>query len=153
MASALARASLRRDMLGGGGAALLGGGRPALLRPALLLAARRPAAAGLHQSAVLLGAKRGRLTSKMGNKNYYKGKGGAPMGRHTKKGGYVIDPSRKPVYVVPDLADCEVRGSRGGAQQSHPLIPAAARGLVASRSPLPAARVCVPSACATNACA
>ena len=64
---------------------------------------------GLHQTAALLGAKRKTLTSKMGNKNYYKGKGGKPMGRHTKKGGYIIEKYRKPDYIVPDLTDFQVR--------------------------------------------
>lgn len=44
------------------------------------------------------------LTSKRGNKNFYKGKGVQPVGHHTNKGGYVILERKMPNYVVPDLA-------------------------------------------------
>ena len=50
------------------------------------------------------------LSSKRGNKNYYKGKGARPTGHHTKHGGYRIDSWKLPDYVVPDLTNCEVRG-------------------------------------------
>ena len=40
-------------------------------------------------------ATRKALTGKMGNKNYLKGKGSRPIGRHTKHGNYVVD---APVY-------------------------------------------------------
>jgi large subunit ribosomal protein L41 len=50
------------------------------------------------------------LTSKRGNKNFYKGKGAAPTGHHTTKGGYRILNWKLPDYVVPDLTNFEVRG-------------------------------------------
>mmetsp|Transcript_13376 Transcript_13376/g.48705 ORF Transcript_13376/g.48705 Transcript_13376/m.48705 type:complete len:87 (-) Transcript_13376:680-940(-) len=46
-----------------------------------------------------------RLTSKRGNKNYYKGKGAASTGKHTSKGGYRLLASKLPVFNVPDLTD------------------------------------------------
>ena len=45
------------------------------------------------------------LTSKRGNKNYYKGNGAASTGQHTSKGGYRILASKLPVFNVPDLTD------------------------------------------------
>ncbi|KAI8068012.1 mitochondrial ribosomal protein L27-domain-containing protein [Gongronella butleri] len=48
------------------------------------------------------GAKRLQLTAKRGH-NYYKGTGSGAMGRHTKKGGYMIDWARVRSFVVPDL--------------------------------------------------
>ncbi|EIE75854.1 hypothetical protein G6F57_006051 [Rhizopus arrhizus] len=48
------------------------------------------------------GASRLQLTSKRGH-NYYKGTGSGAMGRHTKKGGYVIDWNKVRTFVVPDL--------------------------------------------------
>ena len=43
------------------------------------------------------------LTAKKGPRGYYKGKGQTPPGRHTKKGGYVLQKAKLPEYVVPDL--------------------------------------------------
>lgn len=43
------------------------------------------------------------LSSKRGNKNFYKGKGVPSMGRHTRKGGYELLERKLPNYVVPDL--------------------------------------------------
>ncbi|KAI8371662.1 mitochondrial ribosomal protein L27-domain-containing protein [Radiomyces spectabilis] len=47
-------------------------------------------------------AKRMPLNAKRGH-NYYKGTGSGAMGRHTKRGGYVIDWSKVRTFVVPDL--------------------------------------------------
>eukprot|EP00042_Codosiga_hollandica_P030606 m.178827 g.178827 ORF g.178827 m.178827 type:complete len:95 (-) comp53404_c1_seq3:58-342(-) len=57
----------------------------------------------------LRNAYRGVMSSKRGNKHYYKGKGANPTGFHTKKGGYIIDPVRKMEYIVPDLTGFELK--------------------------------------------
>ena len=52
-----------------------------------------------------------RLTTKQAPKagGYYKGTGTGPMGRHTKHGGYIIDPQKVRTYVVPpEMKDCKV---------------------------------------------
>ncbi|KAJ3332206.1 hypothetical protein HDU76_000979 [Blyttiomyces sp. JEL0837] len=46
-----------------------------------------------------------RLTSKMGNKNFYKGSGSGSMGRWSKKGNYVLDPSKFRQWIIPDLSN------------------------------------------------
>lgn len=43
------------------------------------------------------------LTSKIGPIGYYKGKGGAPMGRHTSKGGFWWFCGERAVAVVKGL--------------------------------------------------
>ena len=49
------------------------------------------------------------LTTKQVNGGYYKGTGSGSMGRHTKHGGYIIDPKKVRTYVVPaDLKDFKV---------------------------------------------
>ncbi|KAF9995202.1 hypothetical protein BGZ80_005380 [Entomortierella chlamydospora] len=53
---------------------------------------------------IMRGASRQQLTSKRG-RNHYKGTGSGPMGRHTKRGGYVIEWERVRSFVVPDLTD------------------------------------------------
>ncbi|GAB5588333.1 60S ribosomal protein L27 [Umbelopsis nana] len=50
------------------------------------------------------GARRTPMTSKRGH-NYYKGTGSGAMGRHTKRGGYLIDWNKVRTYVVPDITD------------------------------------------------
>ncbi|XP_064407460.1 large ribosomal subunit protein mL41-like [Halichondria panicea] len=52
---------------------------------------------------VVAGATRGVMTSKRGNKNFYKGRGAKGTGRHTRKGGFIINRSRIPEIVVPNL--------------------------------------------------
>ncbi|CAG8432872.1 4701_t:CDS:2 [Diversispora eburnea] len=54
------------------------------------------------------GAKRYQMTSKKGH-NYYKGTGSGAMGRHTSRGGYIIDLRKVRTYVVPDLSNCEYK--------------------------------------------
>ncbi|RKP23654.1 mitochondrial ribosomal protein L27-domain-containing protein [Syncephalis pseudoplumigaleata] len=56
----------------------------------------------------VLGALRKPMNTKRGH-NYYKGTRTGSMGRHTKHGGYIIDYSKVRTYVVPDLADCELK--------------------------------------------
>eukprot|EP00128_Syssomonas_multiformis_P015210 Colp12_sorted_trinity150504_noHs@11057 len=58
---------------------------------------------------VTRGARRGVMISKRGNKNFYKGRGAEPTGRHTRKGGYKIEGFRIPKIVVPDLTNCQLR--------------------------------------------
>ncbi|KAF9435086.1 hypothetical protein BGZ76_006920 [Entomortierella beljakovae] len=53
---------------------------------------------------IMRGASRQPLSSKRGH-NYYKGTGGGAMGRHTKRGGYVIEWAKVRSFVVPDLTD------------------------------------------------
>ena len=45
--------------------------------------------------------RRLRLTTKQVNKGYYKGTRTGSMGRHTKHGGYLIEPYKVRTYVVP----------------------------------------------------
>ena len=49
-----------------------------------------------------------RLTVKDVNKGFYKGTRTGSMGRHTKKGGYVIEFEKVRTYVVPSLVDFNV---------------------------------------------
>ncbi|KAG2176805.1 hypothetical protein INT44_007469 [Umbelopsis vinacea] len=50
------------------------------------------------------GARREQLTSKRGH-NFYKGTGSGAMGRHTKRGGYLVDWKKVRTYIVPDMTD------------------------------------------------
>ena len=45
------------------------------------------------------------ITSKLGNRLFYKGRGCWKGGFHTKKGGYVINETKMKFIVVPDLND------------------------------------------------
>lgn len=49
-----------------------------------------------------------RLTVKDVNKGFYKGTRTGSMGRHTKKGGYVIEFEKVRTFVVPSLVDFNV---------------------------------------------
>ncbi|KAI4723596.1 hypothetical protein E4T48_00149 [Aureobasidium sp. EXF-10727] len=49
------------------------------------------------------------LTTKQAGKDYYKGTGSGSMGRHTKYGAYRIDWSKVRTYVVPELADFQLK--------------------------------------------
>ncbi|CAK7201448.1 60S ribosomal protein L27, mitochondrial [Sporothrix eucalyptigena] len=46
-----------------------------------------------------------RLTVKDVNKGFYKGTRTGSMGRHTKKGGYILEYAKVRTYVVPSLVD------------------------------------------------
>ena len=50
-----------------------------------------------------------RLTTKDVNKGFYKGTRTGRMGRHTKKGGYMIDWALVRTFVCPSLAGFKVR--------------------------------------------
>ena len=55
------------------------------------------------------GARRTRLTSKQGNKDYYKGKRAGAMGTLTAYGNFVPDPLKMRQWVIPDLTGFELR--------------------------------------------
>lgn len=48
------------------------------------------------------------LTTKQGPRGYYKGKGAASTGRHTKQG-YLVTKEKLPEYVVPDLSGFKLK--------------------------------------------
>ncbi|KAJ3243304.1 hypothetical protein HDU78_000620 [Chytriomyces hyalinus] len=48
------------------------------------------------------------LNPKLGNKNFYKGRGSGAMGRWTPKGNYVLEPFRFRQYMIPDLSGCQL---------------------------------------------
>lgn len=48
-----------------------------------------------------------RLTTKNGPRDFYKGKGAAAPGHHTRKGGYTMLSWKLPKYMVPDLTGFE----------------------------------------------
>jgi hypothetical protein len=54
------------------------------------------------------GARRRPITSKEGNKNFYKGKGSGKMGYWNKDGKYVVEQWRTRQFIVPDLSDFKV---------------------------------------------
>ncbi|KAJ3037950.1 hypothetical protein HK097_003333 [Rhizophlyctis rosea] len=51
------------------------------------------------------GATRRIITSKEGNRFFYKGRGSGAMGRVTTKGRYVLEPHRFRKWAVPDLTE------------------------------------------------
>lgn len=56
------------------------------------------------------GNKRLPLTSKQGNKNFYKGHGAAGVGKTTSKGRYIINRDKVRTFVVPaGLESCELK--------------------------------------------
>ncbi|KAI8901897.1 mitochondrial ribosomal protein L27-domain-containing protein [Globomyces pollinis-pini] len=55
------------------------------------------------------GAARKPLTSKQGNKNFYKGNRSGRMGSWTRRGHYVIEQWRKRQFVAPDLEDFKLQ--------------------------------------------
>ncbi|KAJ3012998.1 hypothetical protein HKX48_005973 [Thoreauomyces humboldtii] len=55
------------------------------------------------------GATRGVMSSKQGNKNFYKGTGSGKMGRWTARGRYILEPWRFRQWIVPDLSACEMK--------------------------------------------
>ncbi|CAP66817.1 uncharacterized protein PODANS_4_6880 [Podospora anserina S mat+] len=52
-----------------------------------------------------------RLTTKDVNKGFYKGTGSGSMGRHTSRGGYIIEWNKVRTYVCPDLTGFKVTHS------------------------------------------
>lgn len=55
----------------------------------------------LFYGLVKTGSKRHALTTKQGNKTFYKGTRSSGIGKHTKFGGYVINWDKVRTYVVP----------------------------------------------------
>ena len=53
--------------------------------------------------------RRAILNSKVGNKNFYKGRGARNEGTHTAKGGYVVRPERLLKIVAPDLTGFDLK--------------------------------------------
>ncbi|EMR10455.1 hypothetical protein PNEG_01169 [Pneumocystis murina B123] len=58
----------------------------------------------LKPSQILEGAKRLPMTSKQG-RQFYKGSRTGSMGRHTKRGGYIIDWAKVRTFIVPNGLD------------------------------------------------
>lgn len=60
---------------------------------------------GILDSAATLtrGASRAVMSSKRGNKNFYKGKGAGRLGSWTKSNKYIIEKWRLRDYIIPDL--------------------------------------------------
>eukprot|EP00729_Bicosta_minor_P006076 gene6076-1466_t len=58
---------------------------------------------------VLRGARRGVMSAKNGNKEYYRGRGCNKTGFLTRKGRFVVDPFRVVSFVVPDLSQCQLK--------------------------------------------
>eukprot|EP00794_Sanderia_malayensis_P011166 gene11166-12339_t len=58
---------------------------------------------------LLLGATRGVMTGKRGNKNFYKGRGVRNPGFHTKKGQYIVVKKKVPEFIVPDLTGFQLK--------------------------------------------
>eukprot|EP00123_Amoebidium_parasiticum_P005662 comp16810_c0_seq1/m.15210 comp16810_c0_seq1/g.15210 ORF comp16810_c0_seq1/g.15210 comp16810_c0_seq1/m.15210 type:complete len:113 (-) comp16810_c0_seq1:597-935(-) len=57
----------------------------------------------------LRGARRGPLSPKQGNKNFYKGYGAKSTGWHTRKGGYMVSPLKIPEFIIPDLTGFKLK--------------------------------------------
>ncbi|CAN0112552.1 unnamed protein product, partial [Discosporangium mesarthrocarpum] len=66
---------------------------------------------GLRMSKYISIAARKRLplTSKKGNKNYYKGKGARKEGHLNSKGRFIVDPSLRLEIMAPDLTDFKLK--------------------------------------------
>ncbi|XP_062502180.1 large ribosomal subunit protein mL41-like [Corticium candelabrum] len=58
---------------------------------------------------LMRGAKRGNLTSKRGNRLFYKGRGAKSTGFHTKKGSYIVQQHKVPQFIVPDLTGFQLK--------------------------------------------
>jgi large subunit ribosomal protein L41 len=55
------------------------------------------------------GTKRHALTTKQGNKNFYKGTRSSGVGRHTRKAGYVIQWNKVRTFVTPKVFNDELK--------------------------------------------
>eukprot|EP00112_Aurelia_sp_Birch-Aquarium-sp1_P013708 Seg2921.5 transcript_id=Seg2921.5/GoldUCD/mRNA.D3Y31 product="39S ribosomal protein L41-B mitochondrial" pseudo=true protein_id=Seg2921.5/GoldUCD/D3Y31 len=58
---------------------------------------------------ILLGATRGVMTGKRGNKNFYKGRGVRNPGFLTRHGNFRVVPKKVPEFIVPDLTGFELK--------------------------------------------
>ena len=55
------------------------------------------------------GTKRHALTTKQGNKNFYKGTRSSGIGRHTRKNGYIIQWNKVRTFVTPKVFNDELK--------------------------------------------
>lgn len=85
--------------------------------------------------------RRGTITSKRGNQDYYKGYGARTEGVHTSKGAFVVLPERLMTIRAPDMAGCKVRAA---ATQHLSTVSGALAGH-ADRNPHTAAVVLEPN--------
>eukprot|EP00118_Oscarella_pearsei_P025599 m.308445 g.308445 ORF g.308445 m.308445 type:complete len:102 (+) comp44015_c0_seq1:50-355(+) len=58
---------------------------------------------------LIRGARRGNMTSKRGNRTFYKGRGAKSTGYHTSKGNFIVQKQKVPEFVVPDLTGFQLR--------------------------------------------
>lgn len=63
--------------------------------------------------------RRLRLTTKDVGKGYYKGTGTGSMGRHTKRGGYIIEWNKVRTYVCPSLDGFKVRQNHTNRRENR----------------------------------
>eukprot|EP00039_Didymoeca_costata_P006585 m.91564 g.91564 ORF g.91564 m.91564 type:complete len:132 (+) comp13308_c0_seq3:260-655(+) len=61
------------------------------------------------QTTILRGAKRGVMSPKKGNKQYFKGTGANTPGFITRKGRFRVDPYKVVRFIVPDLNDFNLK--------------------------------------------
>ncbi|KAK8822991.1 hypothetical protein WA556_001882, partial [Blastocystis sp. ATCC 50177/Nand II] len=72
----------------------------------------KPMASAMRFNKTTLGTsfpKNAPLSPKRGNKEYYKGNGCKPAGKHTKHGGYYVQKEKKMVLDVPDLTGFKLK--------------------------------------------
>ena len=62
----------------------------------------------MQATRILRGPSRERMSSKRGNKNYYKGRGSGTLGEWTAKGRFVIQSWKMREFVVPNLDNFHV---------------------------------------------
>merc|ERR1711991_964204 len=83
--------------------------------PALRASSAAPPCAALHTSAAFSGKygsnrkHKGSLSSKEQPRGWYKGSGSRKLGRHTRKGKFILEPWLVPEVIVPDLSGTELR--------------------------------------------
>lgn len=100
----------------------------------------------MHFARVLCGAKKlTAITSKRGNKNFYKGRGAPAPGHHTKWGGYHVDAARVATitFAAPDLTGFAVRQKR---RHAHAQTNQKRRGADRTAIIVASDRVCSPIA-------
>jgi hypothetical protein len=64
-----------------------------------------PPMQAFRQTFVAFGARRKPLTSKQGNKNFYKGNRTGRLGRFTTKGHFILQEHKQRTFVIPDLSE------------------------------------------------
>lgn len=79
------------------------------------------------------------MSSKQGNKHYYKGKGCNSIGYVSRKGRFVVDPYKVVHFVVPNLADCKLQpyvSYKSPKQTTRPMDASELLGAVATDAKL-----------------